>query len=81
VSAGVFAWLGWCAGAALKAPERFPRGFAVTALGFAFLNAAIGAAANPEASNIGHGAGLVLGLVWGLAAPSPGAKTCRRSRS
>src|SRR5690606_23668990 len=37
VSAGIFALLGWCAGAAIRRPASFPSGFAVTATAFALL--------------------------------------------
>ncbi|HEU4619125.1 MAG TPA: rhomboid family intramembrane serine protease, partial [Gammaproteobacteria bacterium] len=54
VSAGIFALLGWCAGAAMRRPQRFPGHFAATALGFSML-AFVGVwLLNPEASNVGH---------------------------
>jgi membrane associated rhomboid family serine protease len=69
VSAGIFALLGWCVGAAVRRPAGFPRGFIVTATGFAVLNVALAALAAPTASNAGHIAGLALGLLWGVVLP------------
>lgn len=75
VSAGIFALLGWCAGAAARRPASFPSRFAVTAASFALLNIAMGAFASPGASNVGHIAGVALGFVWGVSFPPP----CRRA--
>ena len=75
ISAGIFALLGWCAGAAMRRPASFPQGFAVSVAGFALLNIAIAALAAPTASNAGHAAGLGLGVLVGLAFPP----SCRRA--
>lgn len=69
ISAGIFALLGWCAGAAVRRPASFPRGFIVPAVGFAALDVVLAALAAPAASNAGHVAGLVLGLLWGAFLP------------
>lgn len=67
VSAGIFALLGWCAGAAIRHPASFPSSFAVTASAFALLNVAAAPMASANVSNAGHVAGLTLGLLAGLA--------------
>lgn len=69
VSAGIFALLGWCAGAALRRPARFPRHFAATALGFGAMSFVVAAVLNPQASNLGHAAGLIAGLACGAVLP------------
>lgn len=69
ISAGIFALLGWCAGAAIRRPQRFPGHFAATALGFSVL-AFVGVwLLNPGASNLGHITGLAAGVAFGLLAP------------
>lgn len=69
VSAGIFALLGWCTGAAIRRPAHFPVHFAVTAGSFALLNVAAAPLASPTVSNAGHVAGLAFGLVAALALP------------
>jgi membrane associated rhomboid family serine protease len=71
VSAGVFALLGWCAGAAMRQPRRFPRHFAATALGFSVLSLVSVWLVNPNASNVGHLSGLIAGLGAGIVLPPP----------
>lgn len=71
ISAGIFALLGWCAGAALRRPTQFPSGFAVTAASFALLNVALAWIAAPAASNAGHVAGTAFGFLAGVCFPSP----------
>ncbi len=75
ISAGILALLGWCAGAALRRPASFPRGFAVTVAGFALLNVLIAALAVPSASNFGHAAGLGLGVLVGVVLPPADRRT------
>jgi membrane associated rhomboid family serine protease len=69
VSAGIFGLVAWCAGAALHRPGRFPRHFAATALGFLAVNFVGAWVLNPQASNVGHAAGILVGLGWGIALP------------
>jgi membrane associated rhomboid family serine protease len=78
VSAGIFALLAWCGGAALRRPHAFPRYFAATALGFLAVSLISAWVLNPEASNVGHAAGLVFGFAWGVACP--GGRAARPSR-
>jgi membrane associated rhomboid family serine protease len=79
VSAGVFALLAWCAGASLRRPLWFPRQFAATAIGFLAVNIVGAWVVNPGASNIGHAAGIIVGLAWGLT--FPGGKSMEPGRS
>jgi len=69
VSAGIFALLGWCAGAALRCPASFPSRFAVTAGGFALLNVTLAWLAAPSSSTAGHVGGMLLGVLAGLFVP------------
>jgi membrane associated rhomboid family serine protease len=69
VSAGIFALMGWCAGAAFRRPCLFPIAFRWTASCFALLSVAAAWLTNPNASNIGHVAGALFGLLGGAAFP------------
>lgn len=65
ISAGVTAMLGFCIGTSWRRPKDFPQKFAITLMAFAVMDTYLAWICTPNASNEGHIAGLIFGLMWG----------------
>ena len=81
ISGGIFAMMGWCAGAALRNPSGFPRRFGLTALSFGILNILLAGLLIPNASTVAHVAGWGTGIVLSFLVPlsdKPDWRACRR---
>ena len=81
ISGGIFAMMGWCAGAALRNPSGFPRRFGLTVLSFGILNVLLALLLLRNASTVAHVAGWGAGFVLSFLVPlsdKPGWRACRR---